>query len=428
MAFSCDVKNASLLELHGVSLVQECLHPTQPWPLRRKELRHICSEAIETGCLQLARAGLMMLLELCETFDDKELECTNVGSMHDQLLDQYKPVMSQLWSRDIKSYSSEEYLTLLRALLINSQPNLALTLYGIRPCTEVDIRCVIDIECGRAHPTSDLVDEWPLAELLRDEVYPIPNESVRQSRFDHFLPNAASHQAFISAHIIPKRLMIPLHSASSDGYNYEHPAFDIPSLLWDKNLPEAGLWINGMNEVLERIDVIKQDFDQAQSSWSQWPDAQKCPKDILCRIGLPNIIDLLWVDQLKVKGDYRLITEFCPASIAEQVVQGVLDSQQDIVADASAKQKLLQFATDISYLMSFTQGKVVVDLAAENLLHIRTLLCLPSPIKFVLLDFAPDKLKTIVQSSYQSLYPLRFHLFLKMHSWISAIVGTTSIS
>ena len=112
------------------------------------------------------------------------------------------------------------------------------------------------------------------------------------------------------------------------------------------------------------------------------------------------------MDQLKVKGDYRLITEFCPASIAEQVVQGVLDSQQDIVADASAKQKLLQFTTDISYLMSFTQGKVVVDLAAENLLHIRTLLCLPRPIKFILLDFAPDQLKTIVQSSYQSLYPL----------------------
>ena len=126
MAFSCDVKNASLLELHGVSLVQECLHPTQPWPLTQSELRHICREAIETGCLQLARAGLMMLLELCETFDDKELECTAVSSIHNELLDRYKSVMSQLWSLDINSYSPEEYFTLLRAY----RKNLADTATG----------------------------------------------------------------------------------------------------------------------------------------------------------------------------------------------------------------------------------------------------------------------------------------------------------
>ena len=128
------------------------------------------------------------------------------------------------------------------------------TLNSIRPCSDKDIGFVIDVECGKAYSEfkSDLDDGYycsPLSELLRDEIYPIPNESDCQSRFDQYLPQAATHQSFFSAHIIPKRLMIPLHSVVTDGYDYEHPAFDIPSLLWDKNLPEAaqeGVGVSGL--------------------------------------------------------------------------------------------------------------------------------------------------------------------------------------
>ena len=410
MTPSNDLKNTSLLELNGVALLRECVQPSQDWLLRQEELRHICKQSIEIGCLQLARAGLLLLLEKLSSFDDKEAECEAASSIHNDLLGKYEQSMSQIWSRDVNSYSPDEYLMLIQALLIYSQSNLAFTLNSIRPCRDKDISFVIDVECGRASSEfkSDLGNDYyhfPLSELLRDETYPIPNESSCQSKFDQYLPNAATHQAFFSAHIIPKRLMIPFHSASTEGYDYEHPAFDIPSLLWDKNLPEAVQWLAAMRDIIDNIALIKQNFDQFCSSWSSWPDASECPHEVLCRVGLPNVLDLLWTDQMKFNQDFRVITDFCPASIAEQVITGVLTDQKNTEADTDGKSKLLQLATDISYLMSFTKKKYVVDLSVDILLHTQTVLCLPSPVKFIVVDFDPNQLKNIVQASYCALYP-----------------------
>ena len=408
---SHDVKNSSLLDLNGTELLKECIQPSQEWLLHQDELRHICKHSIEIGCLQLARYSLLLLLEKLSSLEEKETECEAFSSIHNELLSRYEHSMMQLWSRDLDSYTPDEYLMLIQALLINSQPNLAFTLHSIRPCRDKDIDLVMDVErgtimSGMKSDEAEVCDSFPLAQLLRDESYPIPNESGCQSRFDYHLPNATKHQTFFSAHIIPKRLMIPLDSSSTDGYNYEHPAFDIPSLLWDKNLPEAAHWMNVVTDTIENISLIKSNFDHSDLNWSRWPVGSECPQEILCRIGLPNILDLLWTDQIKFSNDYCIITDFCPTSIAEQLVQSVLSDKEVAEVSADDKKKLLMFATDISYLMSFTKNKYVVDLSVENLLHVQTILCLPSPVKFILVDFSPHQLKKIVQSSYCSLYPL----------------------
>ena len=409
----------------GGELVENCLKASADTILTKIELKHICKEAINVGCLKLARGSLAILLSQIKDNEECEIECEFLSVYHREAQEACEGAIDQLWKKELQSYTPNAYRELIRSLLIHDKSNLAYILVKFKDADDELLRLITDIECGRLQKEDDNIGQnkpdtkittapsSTAIELLQQmtlEPLPFPFTGSDISDSSILLKSlTANDLIFFNAHIIPKSLLIPLNAVDkkSGEYNYNHPAMDAPSLLFEKNLPEAGQWIRSIDRGIQAIQENNSSSKLFEDNWKEWPEGIEFPDQIYCRIGLSNSTDILWSDQISVNNNIRIISDYCPAGIIKKMLE--LTNNVEYL-DSSNKDdqmaKMFKFALGTSYLLKFNPSKTIIDISSSNLLYVMLILAFPSPVKFILVDFPVDILKRAVQASCYSTSPL----------------------
>ena len=114
---------------------------------------------------------------------------------------------------------------------------------------------------------------------------------------------------------------------------------------------------------------------------------------------MASTVDNLWHSQIESDHSLFVIEDYCPAALVGQLME--IASNQNI----GKEDNLIKFATDTSFSISILHGKKVVDLCSQNLLNVDSILKLPEPVKFILIDLNPQQLKASVLGSERSTCP-----------------------
>lgn len=377
-------------------------------------LSRVCRSALDHGSLKIARTALTMALSQCESLEDGEELCEEMSNYHTDAKEGTKEILEDLWKKDLDSYSEPEQKVLIKALLINEQSRLAELIIDSLNINDVLTTSIVKLEAGRIkfNPSINSSREetkysgifWALC----DEDYPLPKIDSREDSINNLLSSINPEQVYFNAHLIPKRLLIPINAYEDETheYNYDHPAIDAGSLLWEQSMAEAPHWEQSMKQEIQLINPNQSRGKIEHELSSTWPTSIQTPREIICRIGMPSIIDSIWHSELQYNHQLYIINDYCPSLIIGNILKAAAEMEERM----EYNENLAKFATHTAYLFGLAKGKVIIDLSPANLLHLPTTLNLPSPVKFALVDFSPEQLRCLVQAScYANCpYPIPF--------------------
>ena len=384
-----------------------------------KSLTTLASEAIKVGCLKMARSALTILLSQCKDAEQAEALCEQISNDHNNAKEKTKDILNKIWQRDLNTYSNSEKIDLIKALLIHEQSRLADIIIDSLNIADTLTNSIVKLEVGRIKITPSKKcknlainhkaqgvqedDFW----LLCDEDYPIPRLEAKKDRIDYLLDSINPEQIYFNAHLIPKRVLIPINAFDNEKneYNFDSPAIDSASLLWEQSMAEAPHW---KELIQQKIHLVNENNEPGGEERSQttWPSNVKPPKEIICRIGMTSIIDSIWHNELLHQKSLYLINDYCPSAIIEEVIRSIKGD----IKEERIEENVAKFATHTAYLFKLAGGKTLVDISPANLLHLPITLNLPNPVKFAIIDFEPEELRFLVKASCFSNcpYPIPF--------------------
>lgn len=387
--------------------------------LDTKSLTTLASEALKAGSLKMARAALTILLSQSKDAEEAEALCEQISNDHNHAKEKSKDLLNEIWQRDLNTYSNSEQINLIKALLIHEQSRLADIIIDNLNITDALTNAIVKLEVGRIKLTPSRKskklanndetkgvnedDFW----LLCDEDYPVPSFDIKKDRIDYLLNSINPEQIYFNAHLIPKRVLIPINAFDNEKneYNFDSPAIDSASLLWEQSMAEAPHW---KESIQQKIHLVNENNEPGGEEKSQttWPSNVKPPKEIICRIGMPSIIDSIWHNELLHQKNLYLINDYCPSAIIEEVIRSIKGD----IKEERIEENVAKFATHTAYLFKLAGGKTLVDISPANLLHLPITLNLPNPVKFAIIDFEPEELRFLVKASCFSNcpYPIPF--------------------
>lgn len=389
-----------------IELIKEYIEGDEAKILSEEQLICLATESINVGCLKIARGAHSILLSMSECENRAEQICEELSTIHNERVSETSEIADKIWSRNIDSYDNNELENLVEALLIRDKSYLAQAICTTRQ--DLSIQFIADIESGRVQFDTDQsvdFDKLPTTIVLKafcNEHRPLLGDiSQNQTIISKVLKEIADEQVFFNAYLMPKQLLIPINAfdLEADEYKYDHPCMDAPSLLWENNLPELDQWTNSVDKARQTLESQSNKKRSFQNNWRNWPASFKYPKSVACRIGMASIIDSLWHSQMKSDEELYIIEDYCPAALIAQLME--MASDQNI----GENENLIKFATDTSYLISILSEKHIIDLCCQNLLNISTIIKLPEPIQYILIDFEPKQLEKSVLGSERSTYP-----------------------
>ena len=366
-------------------------------------LLEVCRNALDSGCLKIARSALTLALIQCENAEKGEAICEEISNYHNDIKEGTKEILDNIWKKDLDAYSEQEQTKLIKALLINEQSRLAELIIDSLNIEDELINSIVKLEAGRIkfNPSNNSSREniknsdafWALC----DEDYPLPRVDESEDNVDNSLNAINPEQIYFNAHLTPKRLLIPINAYKEETheYNFDHPAIDTASLLWEQSMPEAPYWEQSMKQEIQLVNLNQSRENSKQENASIWPSNIQTPKEIICRIGMASIIDSIWHNELQYNQQIYIINDYCPSSIIENVTKAAAGIEEG----PELNENLAKFATHTAYLFKLAKEKIIIDISPANLLHLPTTLNLPSPVKFALIDFKPEQLKYLVQAS-----------------------------
>ena len=404
-------------------LVLSALLSGQDRDINPEELGRICRDSISCGWINLARSALALLLIHLEGEDSREILIEDVSHEYNVIRSGMESTFSQLWQRPIESYSAREFEELIASLLIYDQVQLAYALaFGADISTD-DCKIACIVAAGRWQELTPLLGEpiaVPSADvsnilcisnllLLAADQYPLQEYIATNKQVYSLISLIPSEVPFVNAILVPRSLIIPANARNNldNFYDYSYPAMDIPSLLWEQNLPEPSYWLKSISESKEILSSLDKSATDPDCSWDEWSQLSKPPKNILVRLGLANLLDYLWLDQPceidRQKNRCQVISDFSPSLIVNQIFAHAVETNSK--PDAIAQRNLAFFASDMAFMLRFMDNRTIVDISPLNLLHFSGLMKMPDSIKILIIDFDADVLFKLVQASFASNYP-----------------------
>jgi len=387
------------------------------------ELLSICMQSINHGWLNIARSALAIIIIQSDHEESRELLIEETSQVYNALRLDTESLISQLWQRSSDSYNSSEFDRLVTALLIHDKVHLACTLAkGNRLASkDSNVSCTIARGCWHELglileqqvilPSSNSLSLNTLSTLLTlaQEQYPLPKSVCNDPKLYDFISLIPTDTIFFSANLIPRWLMIPLNARNyvDNSFDYSHPAMEIPSLLWEHNLPEPTYWLRSINDSKAAL-VLKEDTDliYSRSRDECFPNRLES-KNVFVRLGMPNLLDYLWLCQpcecTSDAASAHVISDFSPSQIVSQIFD--IAAISNLYPDSKEFRALQYYATDTAFLMQYIDRQNIVDISPVNLLHFTGLLMMPDHIKVLVLDFEPSVLCKLVQATFTSTYP-----------------------
>lgn len=369
------------------------------------QLRRWFQGSIELGCLPLARTLHLLLLRSVHDEGQREDLAEELSNSYIAEKEQTQSLVDGVWSRTIDSYDEADLSELIRALLIHDLPDLASSLYR-----------GLSISDPSAHLRTAM--EWP---ALNKTTAPDCSTSSKQpSIFEQIealtgnnnkelcdeLLREGSTYLYFQACLVHPSLLEPRRAYDEQGQlNFNHPAVDAPSMQWENNLPEASTWLNQLDDIINTATTNTADFTTSSAqSWTHWPEGIEHPKTITIRIGLTSTADQHWrtSDGEWRKDTIRLAQDYSAQSLISQL----LDQLQSMAGNGGMTDEVaLQFACDVAYGFSRNKQCDIIDLGADNLLHLPIILQAPEPIQFAIIDGTPQDLVQAVRGTSRSVYP-----------------------
>ena len=238
-----------------VILMRRCLSIQDITNWSADELVAICESSIRHGWLNLARSSLALLYIRLQN----EAECENIAErlcqMHKAGLDATEYLLKDIWNRTLSDYNIDEFNGLIHALLVHDQVNLGYVLAFGSDMADESIKLDCMIACGLWSDVLSILDIIPPHEdkqnndrmqidqmlALASDIYPTPQRALNDNPVEKLLDGLPPEMIYFSAFLMPRQEMIPLNAYDfkTQTLKYSHPAMDVPSLLWEKNLPEA---------------------------------------------------------------------------------------------------------------------------------------------------------------------------------------------
>jgi hypothetical protein len=404
-------------------LILSTLLSGQDRDINLEELGRICRDSINYGWINLARSALALLIIKLECEDSRETLVEEISQAYNDARSGMESTFSQLWQRPIESYSAREFEELIASLLVYDHVQLAYALAFGADISTYDCKIACIVATGRwqeltsllgqpiAAPNADVSNVLSIGNLLllAADQYPLP-ESIATNKQTYSLISLIPREVpFVHAILVPRSLVIPANARNNldNFYDYSYPAMDIPSLLWEQNLPEPSCWLKSISESKEILSSLDRTTPDSTGSWDEWSQFTKPPKNILVRLGLANLLDYLWLHQPcetdRQNNQVQVISDFSPSLIVNQIFTHAVESNSK--SDAIPHENLAFFASDIAFMLRFMDNRTVVDISPLNMLHFSGFMKMPAPVKILIIDFDADILFKLVQASFTSNYP-----------------------
>lgn len=404
-------------------LILSALLSGQDRDLDLDELGHICRDSISYGWINLARSALALLIIQLDSNESREILIEEITYAYNVVRSGMESSFNQLWQRPMESYSTREFEELIASLLIYDNVQLAYALAFGADISTNDCKIACTVAAGRwqelasllgepiAVPSTDVSNVMSISNLLllAADQYPLPESIATNKHVYNLIALIPSEVPFVNAILVPRSLIIPANARNNldNSYDYSCPAMDIPSLLWEQNLPEPSYWLKSIRESKEILSSLDKTATECDGLWDEWSQFTKPPKNILVRLGLANLLDHLWLDQPceidRQNSQVQVISDFSPSLIVNQIFTHAIETNSK--PDAITQRNLAFFASDIAFMIRFMANRTVVDVSPSNLLHFSGFMKMPDPIKILIIDFDADVLFRLVQASFTSNYP-----------------------
>lgn len=369
------------------------------------QLKRWFQGSVELGCLPLARTLHLLLLRSVDNDSEREDLAEELSNNYITEKEHTQHLVDGVWNRTIDSYNKEELSELIRALLIHDKQELASSLYRglsihdpsgrLRRAMEWPIRH-IETPNDFGKNTEDATQLEHIAALISDNNHAISQNILREG----------SSYLYFQAGLVHPLLLEPNQAYDQQGQlDFNHPAVDAPSMQWDNNLPEAATWLNHLDDIINTAKANNTQFTTTSGqTWSHWPNGINHPKSITVRLGLTSSADQSWTSTHADwdKDTIRRVQDYSASNIVAQLMHE-LQAMKD--KSGMNDESAFQFACDVAYGFSRNKQCDVIDLGADNLLHLRTILQMPEPIQFAIIDGNPEDLVQAVRGTSRSIYP-----------------------